>query len=297
MFHIRAIDCRNSLHVRFALYIEHARRQSLMACKCGCKNSSSFGRNSGSKINRRSKLDSEFRRRMQNINIFLVTSLDQSWVSHYFKNNLEIKMLLASSILLNYLLLLLFPVSKKRDFAIQTTVSLNSSAVYPVSIVNYRLLVISTRPYFQKRIFNGAANEEAGRQACKTIGSAERKCVSGIDSENWSDWRIIIGLQDLSRYYTTMQVRACVDTCDTCALTRIQRRYAIHWPRYDHDYIVINTRSFQRLRILDIFFRWHSVTNIEREKKYRVSIMQIYLSLIKKNSFMEIISWYVIGSN
>lgn len=26
MFYIRAIDCRNSLHVRFALYIEHARR-------------------------------------------------------------------------------------------------------------------------------------------------------------------------------------------------------------------------------------------------------------------------------
>jgi len=33
--------------------------------------------------------------------------------------------------------------------------------LYP-SIDNYLLLIISTRPYFQKRIFNEAANEEPG---------------------------------------------------------------------------------------------------------------------------------------
>jgi len=50
MFYIRAIDCRNSLHVRFTLYVEHAWRQSLAACKCGCENSSSFRRNAVSRV-------------------------------------------------------------------------------------------------------------------------------------------------------------------------------------------------------------------------------------------------------
>lgn len=50
MFYIRAIDCRNSLHVRFTLYVEHAWRQSLAACKCGCENSFPFKRNAVSRV-------------------------------------------------------------------------------------------------------------------------------------------------------------------------------------------------------------------------------------------------------